>query len=575
MQPVVLTTIEGKNFVLGTFDTTNFQDWWKSEPFPGSVESIEMIVHAYGQYHVCICKMVDGSYAIYRTKNMGKSWESVYTTSDVIYTITTIDYGWLIASTSTGWIESKTDSGRTWSVISSFAPGCKSVININDDILFAHDGRKVWKSVDLGKTWSIVLDSSSWYSEAYYGYIAKTTSWNSDCYPALAGVGQYVFVGFGPYLIISDDLGNNWHTHWAQYYSTGQYNSWYGLVPPFGPRYNSRILQLVVTETDINPINCSVMARILMNNTSTVEYWYCGPQTQVPSAHSEYKGYQSLGSNWIFKSSYPYKGEMIGDINSCEVLQPGSPEKDLLCSLSTFDSNNSPIVMYSSDAGYTWNPINSSNVTVYEGDPTQEISSVVGQQTFDEEYFVKSTWVGLACHNKGSYIIDYNHTVRGISLDQDLLAISKKTKGLSIDYTTLILKTKTYEFDLLNKKYKYKSCSPDLIIKDTVLKSYLHGIMVSDVLECSHDMYCGLASRLLISYDVGILNKNVIDKNIFYDILLFDTPEKTYGMEIKMIGDHVEQIMNSIERYSPQSPDIRYPDIPYVPYDSRTQNVTP
>src|SRR5574343_268240 len=103
MIPVVLSILEGKNFILGTFDTTNFQEWWKSEPFPGNVESIGKPTHVYGQYHVCICKMTDGTYSIYRTKNMGKYWESVYNTSDIIYTINKIDYGWLIASTSSGW----------------------------------------------------------------------------------------------------------------------------------------------------------------------------------------------------------------------------------------------------------------------------------------------------------------------------------------------------------------------------------------------------------------------------------------------------------------------------------------
>jgi hypothetical protein len=102
----------------------------------------------------------------------------------------------------------------------------------------------------------------------------------------------------------------------------------------------------------------------------------------------------------------------------------------------------------------------------------------------------------------------------------------------------------------------------------------LHGVLIQDEFVSSIDMFLDLAVRLSVQYDNDVLNKIVSYKTMFYDVLLFDTPEKTYGMEIKLIDDHVEQIMNSIERYSPQSPDIRYPDIPYVPYDSRTQNVT-
>jgi len=70
MQPAVLSVVDGKNFLLGTFDTTGFQNWWKSETFPGEVESIQRPLHVYGQYHVCICKMSNGTYSIYRTKIM-------------------------------------------------------------------------------------------------------------------------------------------------------------------------------------------------------------------------------------------------------------------------------------------------------------------------------------------------------------------------------------------------------------------------------------------------------------------------------------------------------------------------
>jgi len=151
MQPAVLSVVDGKNFLLGTFDTTGFQNWWKSETFPGEVESIQRPLHVYGQYHVCICKMSNGTYSIYRTKNNGKSWIQVYNTSDIIYTLTLIDYGWIIGSTSVGWIESWQDSGYTWNKISSFAPGCQVVVNIGDDILFAHDGYRIWRSVDYAK----------------------------------------------------------------------------------------------------------------------------------------------------------------------------------------------------------------------------------------------------------------------------------------------------------------------------------------------------------------------------------------------------------------------------------------
>ena len=117
MRPVTLSIVENRNFILGTFDTSGFQTWWKSLPFPGDIDYIKDITHVYGQYHVCIVKMSNGTHSIYRTHDSGKTWVQVYNTPDIIYSITQIDYGWVLASTSTGWLESTLDSGFTWTKI--------------------------------------------------------------------------------------------------------------------------------------------------------------------------------------------------------------------------------------------------------------------------------------------------------------------------------------------------------------------------------------------------------------------------------------------------------------------------
>jgi hypothetical protein len=53
-----------------------------------------------------------------------------------------------------------------------------------------------------------------------------------------------------------------------------------------------------------------------------------------------------------------------------------------------------------------------------------------------------------------------------------------------------------------------------------------------------------------------------------------DTAQKSCEFGIKLVDDHVEEIMTSINRYTPQAPDVRYPRTPYVPFDSRNQEVT-
>lgn len=351
MRPVVLSVVEGKNFLLGTFDTTNFADWWKSEPFPGDIDSIQSPIHVYGQYHICIVKMIDGSYSIYRTKNMGKSWESVYNTINVIYTLTTIDYGWIVGSTSAGWIESKLDSGYTWSSISSFAPGCKAVINIDDDILFAHDGNAIWRSYDFAKTWKKILDKSGWTSVGYHNdNSTKSFQWDSLAYPALAGTGQTIFVGFGPYLVISEDLGKTWFTHlqgWDR--SWGHWGSPSGTIL-FSPWKSSQILQIVVT--DVNGITLDdsvVMARVLNTSDNTVRYAYSGDEY-----HYQEKG---TGFSWKTIFSLPFATYDNGKISSYDVLRPGSRSKDRLTVVCSYNSENNAIVKYSLDGGWTWSKV--------------------------------------------------------------------------------------------------------------------------------------------------------------------------------------------------------------------------
>jgi len=572
LRPVVLSIAEGKNFILGTFDTTNFSDWWKSEPFPGAIDEIQQPIHVFGQYHICIVKMLDGSYSIYRTKNMGKSWEQVYNTPGKIYTLNLIDYGWVIASTSAGWIESKLDSGYTWTAISTFAPNCKAVINISDDVLFAHDGTSIWRSYDFARSWSKVLTKTGWTSKGQHDPSeTKNFVWSGWAYPALAGVGQTVFVGFGPYLNISDDLGQTWFTHlqgwgtaWA--YWEGSATQGWGGSQLFSPLYNTRILQLIMTDTSGTTLDeTAVMARVLKLNTNQVMYAYSGQECFE----------NRTGYVWKTIFTLPFANLDSGVISSYDVLRPGSSEKDKLAVVCSYDSNNRPIVKYSIDAGWIWSTLNYNNVTVYEGDPTQEIISGKGQQVWDEEYWTKSTWVGSACHNSGKYVIEYNKTIRCISSDYDLLVSFRKTKNSVRDILLKKLKTSNLPLDILTKKAKTKSYTFDILGKKSMSKSYLSSQLIQDTFEKTLDDYLAMANRNTFDCPIQIPVQKSVLISIYYDVLLFDSVDKTYSMETKLIDDHVEQILTTIAKYTPQAPDIRYDDIPYVPYDSRTQEVVP
>ncbi len=569
MRPVTLSIIEGKNFILGTFDTTSFQTWWKSLPFPGEVETIEDITHVYGQYHVCIAKMQNGTYSIYRTHDSGKTWTSVYNTSDIIYSITQIDYGHVIASTSTGWLESTLDSGLTWTKISNFAPGCRTVINIGDNVLFAHDCSAIWRSYDIGRTWSKILSKTRWTSIGYHDpSTTKNFSWNSYAYPALTGVGQTIFVGFGPYLVISEDNGETWFTHlqgWDQHFAT--YKGGWGGSNLFSPFYNTRILQLEMTDTSGTTLDdTALMARVLDLDTNNVLYAYSG--------ENYYFEDKKTGFAWKTRFSLPFADETHGIINSYDVLRPGSSEKDKLVVVCSYDASNNAIVMHSTDNGWTWINLNHNNVSVYEGDPSQEIISNIGQYVFDEEYWTTSTWTGPPCHNGGKWIIEYNKTIRGLSWDMDTITAFTKTKNYGMLYASLIAKSKSYTTDILNKKVFTTTLNMDSLTQGTYDKNLLIGGYFKISFEKSCNMDIANALRLTTSITPNSLLLKTIDSFFTIRMNQQDEVQKSYGCDIRLVDDHVEEIMTSINRYTPQAPDVRYPRTPYVPFDSRNQEVT-
>jgi len=572
MRPVALSVVEGRNFILGSFDTSGFQTWWKSLPFPGDVESIEDTTHVYGQYHVCIVKLGDGTNSIYRTHDSGKTWKEVYNTADTIYSITRIDYGHVLASTSTGWLESTLDSGLTWTKISNFAPGCKTVINISDDVLFGHDGSKIWRSYDIGHSWSRVLQKSFWFSTGYHDEtLTQNFTWDSYAHPALAGAGNSVYVGFGPYLNISHDLGEHWFTHlqgWDKFFS--EYKGGWGGSNLFSPFYNTRILQLEMTDiSGLNSDDHVLMTRVLDLDTNQVLYAYSGANYHFEEAPEKGTGY-----SWQTRFSLPFADENHGIICSYNVLQPGSSEYNKLVMVCSYDASNNAVVMYSTDAGWTWTTLNHNNVSVYEGDPSQETISNLGQYVFDEEYWTKATWVGSPCHNAGKWVYEHNKTIRGLSWDLDLLAIFHKEKLYGMDWTTLTEKNKEYNVDLLCEKLHDTTINPDILLKTSTIKNMLVGGYLKTYFDKTYSIGGILAERKITDLLSDILTQKV--NETFFNIRMNqkDTAQKSCEFGIKLVDDHVEEIMTSINRYTPQAPDVRYPSIPYVPFDSRDQEVT-
>lgn len=569
MQPVFLSVVRGKNFLLGTYDTGNFQRWWKSEPFPGEVDEIQQPVHVYGQYHICICKMLDGTYSIYRTTNMGKSWTQVYNTDDIIYTLALIDHGWVIGSTSTGWIESKADSGKTWDKISSFAPGCRTVINIGDDILFAHDTNFVWKSEDYAKTWRQVLNvhDFKWISShsadtggRHYKY---RTIFPGYVPPALCGYGSRVIVGCGCYLLISDDYGKNWT---MPAIISPDHPVWFDILDDCGigwayPWCNIRILQLVVTDLVGNkPTDVVVTARVRVIDRGIVRYTYCVDKKNM--------------NIWRTLFDAKYIDDSNGAISTYGVMHVGTSGAEILSVVNYLDSKSRPITKISKN-GINWYTIDAQKVVVYDYDGNT--LSNIGQQVYDEEYLTYFTWTGDPCHNEGRWVIEHNKAVRGLSWDQDLLVLFRQKLAKPISFACDVLATETESaiFDALCKKAIPKSSTYTIPIEKNNAKTYLISQMLRDTFTKEIKNYLAIAERTSAQLSLSMYNNKTMASFSHHDVCLFTAPENAYNCDIRLIDDHMEEITNSIERYTPQIVDIEYLDIPYKPYDSRTQKVVP
>ncbi len=315
----------------------------------------------------------------------------------------------------------------------------------------------------------------------------------------------------------------------------------------------------------------------------------------------------------------PYADENHGVLCSYDVLQPGSSEYNKLAMVHSYNIINyvpehyvyvyrdkfrnyintttkqynlrilisttfvpasydivyHPVVMYSNDAGWTWNSINCTNVSVYEGNPTQEIISGLGQYVFDEEYWTTTTWMGSACHNDGKWIAELNKTIRGLSWDMDIYTIfPSKNKNYNMIFSTKIYKDKEYVVDLLCKKLHTTELNPDILLKKPSMKSMIASGYIKKYFDKTCSIDSKLASRIIKDIDNDIFIQQVNES--FFNVIMYqkDTEQKYCEFVIRLVSDHVDEIMTSINRYTVQAPDIRYPSIPYVPFDSRNQEVT-
>lgn len=174
------------------------QDTWGMS-FPLSAVSIVSVFEIFHQIKVALTRTESNHYQVMRSIN-GRDYSLVHDHETTIFGIFYIDDGIAVFSATDGWWAT-TNTGKTWTKINS-GPAAKVATTIMTDedgewslVAYGTD-RKFYRMVYPGGSWAEIFDSSS--------------IWSGKWYPALVGSPVSLIAGVGPYVIRSEDLGDNW-----------------------------------------------------------------------------------------------------------------------------------------------------------------------------------------------------------------------------------------------------------------------------------------------------------------------------------------------------------------------------
>jgi hypothetical protein len=554
MIPVVLVKLPNNIQFLGTFETTNYAEWWKSNALPGPIDYIVSNEWCYGSAHLCTVKMLDGSYSIYRSIDYGMNWAQTFNVASQIYTLTRIDYGWMLINTDNGWYQS-TDTGLTWQLISTGAPQCKTVINVEENTLIAHSGRYVYRSPDVGVTWTQVLDCHLLHVHPYHDPVNYVDYYNNvDCYPALAGVNNRVLVGAGPYLVLSDDTGLNWTIPFA----LNQYG-WRSdeLGNPDGASHppDGRALQIVFTGgTSAVPETNMFMARFYIPLYGSVRNYYS------PDG----------GIHWKSRFDQPFSGYTNGALTSYEVIVQGTDNTQVLVYSSQMGFNpisgtNNPSPKYSTDGGNTWTSLNVDSFKVYEGNPDTTKQYEYGGP-FVSENFTNTTWVGYPCHNSGHYNSN-GFFRRGISEDLDSLIKAIQKYPYTSNMSTYVTQSHGYGTDSVVMVRRFVPINNNMILEAINNKNlYVWGTIKSDTPN-SMPSNVEIVQRTDFAWNETMPLMKTFRYIDWTDVLIRGPLETSYGMDTILVVQR--DWGHELERVMPQYPYMDFGTINYEVLDTR------
>lgn len=596
MNPVALICLPNIPYLLGTFDTAKFQTWWRSNPFPDELETIKKGFHIYGRTHLAIAKRKDGLWALYRSKNYGIDWDLAFLAApdEVIYDLVLITYGWAIMNTSRGFYET-VDAGANWSQFLELpdAPNAPAFYNIGGgDTLLCADGRYIWRSTDIARSWLLVCDSHTirfsdggdWgrtppKDERYHTYYKDLSI------PCIAGANGRVFASAGPFLIISEDSGQTWEgfrwwpgycTYWDSYTKanipppkTLVYDRlWPSPSPP-----KFLISQILVTSVD-GPTGDDVVFmvrcddRVPISGESNLYSRFF--KTHKASIHQDnvYNGYYF---GYVFQQYL--SDASCQQMASYDLLVTGQPYSDrLVFSAQTrmdASGNLVPSLKYSLDGGQTWIDIDVSRIQV--GNASE--GGLASGSMLDDRY-ARLTWIAGGCCNDGKWDIKEFYRRQCLSYEMDAGITKKATRDQNIDAIVALDKSSSENIDAIVANPKKRApYDVDAMAEGLVSKSYRIDRTLEGKVTKEQDVDAILSIDHVATDNVDAHIWALLKKYYKLDVLFKSRLSKLYNIDAIVVTDELNQTVQEMIAKFPQFMDLVDPGLPYEVYDSRRERL--
>lgn len=589
MNPVVLMAVPSLPYLLGTFDTTRFRNWWRSNAFPDELENIRKGFHIYGRTHLAIAQRTDGRWAVYRSKDYGINWQRAFLAEpgEAIFDLVLITYGRAIMNTSTGFYET-VNAGATWTKISDL-PGPSSVpafCNIGGgDVLLCTDGRYIWRSVDIARHWSLVCDSHS----IKFNSLSASDDPNTGVYytdlskPCIAGACGRVFAAAGPFLLISNDAGVTFKPYRYWQGDARANPDWYNLAPPYNlvagrlwPNPSPPpfiITQILITSID-GPTGADVQFLVRYNDLrplSGESMLYSRVFTTYGAAGRIHQVF--MGNAWFKYVFQQYVADYDAtQITSYDLPVTGAAYSDRLVfsAQTTSDSSgNLKIALkYSTDGGTTWTEIDTSKIKI--GDASE--GGLASGASLDDN-FAKLTWATGGCNNYGSWNFTELYRRQCQSYETDAGLAKKATKYQNIDAVVMQNQSISENIDVVVANPKQTvPYDVDVMMEGRASKSY----RVDRTLEGEVTKVQEVDAILSIDHmAVDYVDANIwarLRKYYKVDVLFAGLIPKSYNVDAILVTDELNQTMQDMVAKFPQFMDLVDPGLPYGPYNSRQES---